>query len=63
MEAVGQLWGLQKRVAIILIQRETFPLLKTHTRPGVLDVHEGTVSGLRRGWSVPRNGVKRQFVK
>jgi hypothetical protein len=63
MEVVGQLSGLQKRVAIILIQRETFPLLKTHTRPGVLDVHLGTASGLRRGWLVPRNGVKKQFVK
>jgi hypothetical protein len=63
MEAVGQWSDLERRMAIILIQRETFPLLKTHIRPGVFDVHEGTASGFRRGWSIPRKGVKGQFAK
>jgi len=54
IEAVGQLSELERRMSLILIQRETFPLLETQIKPGVFDVHEGTTSDLRRGWSVPR---------
>jgi hypothetical protein len=64
IEAVGQLSELERRMAIILIQPETFPLLKTHIRPGVFDVHEGTTSDLRWGsQSQEPTGVKGQFVK
>jgi hypothetical protein len=55
---------LERRMSLILIQRETFPLLETQIKPGVFDVHKGTTSDLRRGGQPQEpTGVKMQFVK